>query len=282
MKWNIIADSSCEIFDHDTPNGDVIFNTVPFYITAGSTDYIDNAEIDKDAMLDSMELPDVVSRTSCPSPYTWFEQFEQADNAIAITISSNLSGSYNSAEVACGMIKEKYPEKNVAVIDSRSAGPELIFIIDNVMQAIAAGKSFDEVVDMATRMQQHSHVIFALCSFNNLIKNGRMSKLTGFLVGKLGFWGIGIGSDEGTIQIKGKARSRKKAITAIIDDLRERAGAVKTVLISHCHNLETAEMLKAAIHETWADAEVRIMPTRGLCSYYAERGGLIVGFQDQI
>lgn len=282
MKWNIVADSSCEIFDHTTPSDDVKFNTVPFYITAGSRDFIDDANIDIGAMLDAMEEPDVVSRTSCPSPYTWFEQFEQADNAIAITISGNLSGSYNSAEVARQMIVEKHPEKKVAVIDSRSAGPELIFIIDNVMQAIAAGKSFEEVVDMATRMQQHTHVTFALCSFNNLIKNGRMNKLAGFIAGKLGFWGIGIGSDEGTIQIKGKARSRKKAVTAIVDDLRERAGAVKTVLISHCQNIETAELLRAAILDAWADAEVRIMPTRGLCSYYAERGGLIVGFQDRV
>ena len=94
--------------------------------------------------------------------------------------------------------------------------------------------------------------------------------------------GIGIGTEEGTIQIKGKARGKKKAIAAIVDDIKERAGVAKTVLISHCHNRECAEMLAAAVREKWSNAEVRIMPTRGLCSYYAELGGLIVGFRDNV
>ena len=80
----------------------------------------------------------------------------------------------------------------------------------------------------------------------------------------------------------GKARGKKKAIAAIVDDIKERAGVAKTVLISHCHNRECAEMLAAAVREKWANAEVRIMPTRGLCSYYAELGGLIVGFRDNV
>ena len=171
-----------------------------------------------------MELSEDASQTSCPSPYTWFKQFEKAENSIAVTISGNLSGSYNSAKVAQQMIAEKYPEKNVAIIDSCSAGPELILIIENIYQLIHAGMEFDDVVATTCRMQQHTHVTFALCSFHNLIKNGRMNKYAGLLAGKLGFWGIGIGTEEGTIQIKGKARGKKKAIAAIVDDIKERAG----------------------------------------------------------
>lgn len=281
MKWNIIADSSCEIYDLDTQSDEVAFYTVPFTLTVDGKDYIDDTALDKEDLIASMEACKDASYTSCPSPYTWFEQFEKADYAIAITISSQLSGSYNSAVAGREMALEKYPNKKIAIIDSRSAGPELIFIIEQILHSIAEGMDFEAVVEAAERLQQHTYVTFALCSFHNLIKNGRMSRLTGFLAGKLGFWGIGIGSEEGTIKIKGKARSRKKAISAIIEDLHERAGMVKTVLISHCQNHECAELLRDAIRENWGAVEVRIMPTRGLCSYYAEKGGLIVGFKDE-
>lgn len=282
MKWSIIADSSCDIYGKDLGNDEISFSTIPFYITVAGKDYVDDAALDTNELVAVMEASEEASHTSCPSPYTWFEQFEGADYAIAVTISSQLSGSYNSAQVAQQMIREKYPEKRVAIIDSRSAGPELIFIIESIIESIEAGLDFDAVVAAAERTQQHGHVTFALCSFNNLIKNGRMSKLAGFLAGKLGFWGIGIGTEEGTIHIKGKARSKKKAIAAIVDDIWERAGVVKAVFISHCQNQECAELLKSAIQEKWGQIDVRIMPTRGLCSYYAERGGLIVGFKENI
>ena len=282
MKWNIIADSSCDMFDNQLQDDSVGFCTIPFYINVGNVEFVDDEHLDTGELVAAMELCKDASQTSCPSPYTWFEQFEKAENSIAVTISGNLSGSYNSAKVAQQMIAEKYPEKNVAIIDSCSAGPELILIIENIYQLIRAGMEFDDVVATTRRMQQHTHVTFALCSFHNLIKNGRMTKYAGLLAGKLGFWGIGIGTEEGTIQIKGKARGKKKAIAAIVDDIKERAGVAKTVLISHCHNRECAEMLAAAVREKWANAEVRIMPTRGLCSYYAELGGLIVGFRDNV
>ncbi|MEE0434086.1 MAG: DegV family protein [Peptococcaceae bacterium] len=280
MKWNIIADSSCDIYEINTASDEVAFHTIPFTITVDGKDYVDHETLDKEELVTAMETCKDASHTSCPSPYAWFEQFEKADYAIAVTISSQLSGSYNSAVAGREMALEKYPDKKIAIIDSRSAGPELIFIVEHLLHAIEKGLDFEDVVAAAKQLQQHTYVTFALCSFHNLIKNGRMSRLTGFLAGKLGFWGIGIGSAEGTIQIKGKARSRKKAINAIIDDLRERAGSVKTVLISHCQNHECAEMLRDAIRDNWSNAEVKIMPTRGLCSYYAEKGGLIVGFKD--
>ena len=105
-----------------------------------------------------------------------------------------------------------------------------------------------------------------------------MSRITGFLAGKLGFWGIGIGSEQGTIEIKEKVRGNKKALNAILKDIKERATNIKTVVICHCQNAEFAESLKNAIQNISHTVEVKIMPTRGLCSYYAEKGGLIIGF----
>ena len=278
MKWNIIADSSCDMFDNQLQDDSVRFCTIPFYINVGNVEFVDDEHLDTGELVAAMELCEDASQTSCPSPYTWFEQFEKAENSIAVTISGNLSGSYNSAKVAQQMIAEKYPEKNVAIIDSCSAGPELILIIENIYQLIHAGMEFDDVVATTRRMQQHTHVTFALCSFHNLIKNGRMNKYAGLLAGKLGFWGIGIGSKQGTIEIKQKIRGSKKALDAIIDDMKERGYNCGKVVISHCRNAEFAESVKSAIQSVWDKAEVKIVHARGLCSYYAEKGGLIIGF----
>ena len=98
------------------------------------------------------------------------------------------------------------------------------------------------------------------------------------ITGKLGFWGIGIGSEQGTIEIKEKVRGNKKALNAIIKDIKERATDIETVVISHCQNAEFAENLKNTIQNIYHTVEVKIMPSGGLCSYYAEKGGLIIGF----
>ena len=146
MKWNIIADSSCDMFDNQLQDDSVRFCTIPFYINVATSNSSTTNISTPANSSQPWSFPKTPASTSCPSPYTWFEQFEKAENSIAVTISGNLSGSYNSAKVAQQMIAEKYPEKNVAIIDSCSAGPELILIIENIYQLIHAGMEFDDVV----------------------------------------------------------------------------------------------------------------------------------------
>ena len=136
----------------------------------------------------------------------------------------------------------------------------------------------EKAVSEAEVLLRDTRIVFALSSFDNLVKSGRMSKVAGFVAGKLGMWGIGIGSDEGTISIKGKARGAAKATAMLLDDMKERGFHGGEVVISHCHNFAFADRLKCKIQELWQDTTISIMPTRGLCSYYAERGGLIVSY----
>ena len=168
------------------------------------------------------------------------------------------------------MVLEEQPDKKIAVIDSRSAGSELVLLVKKICELIESGADFETVVEKAELYSRHTHVVFALSSFNNLVKNGRMSKIVGFVANKLGFWGIGIGSEQGTIEIKQKIRGSKKALDAIIEDMKERG--------YNCRNAEFAESVKSAIQSVWDKAEVKIVHARGLCSYYAEKGGLIIGF----
>lgn len=278
MKWNIVTDSSCDLFDLEVPNESVSFSSVPFVINVGNKDFLDDSSLNTKELIDSMEMSDKAGHTSCPSPHTWYKQFKKADISIAITISGKLSGSYRSACVARNMIMDKYPDKRIAVIDSYSAGAEITLLVRKLCSFIVSEDDFDTVVDALKQYMNHTHVVFALSSFNNLIKSGRMNKLSGFIANKLGFWGIGIGSEQGTIKIKKKVRGSKKALEVILNDMKERGFSQGMVVISHCHNRKFAENLKTAIQEIWHNADVTIMPTRGLCSYYAEKGGLIVGF----
>ena len=278
MRWNIIADSSCDSFELEDQHEDISFSTIPFLISADTKDFVDDEALDVSQMISAIESSERPTHTSCPPPLAWYEQFLKQGNSIALTISSNLSGSFNSAKTAMNMVLEECPEKRIALIDSLSTGPELVMIVRKLCESIDAGADFDTVVRKANEYAKHTHIVFALSSFDNLIKNGRMSRIAGFIAGKLHLWGIGIGSEEGTIQVKQKVHGRRKALEAIIADIKERRSQPTDIVISHCLNQELAEDLKACIEQRWDGANVTVVPARGLCSYYAERGGLIVAY----
>ena len=173
---------------------------------------------------------------------------------------------------------EADPDKKIAVLDSRSTGPELVLCVREIERLAREGVGFDEAVNRANAFLDKTKVIFALSSFDNLIKNGRMHKMAGFLAKALGMWGIGSASDEGRIVVEGKTRGSKRTVRALVDCMRERGFSGGNVAISHCANHAVAQALKESILSAWADSRIEILPTRGLCRYYAERGGLIVGF----
>lgn len=279
MKWNIVTDSSCDLFPAVLQGGKVQISSVPFVISVGDRDFVDDETLDTAEMLEAMEHYERASHTSCPAPQSWLEEFEKADFCIAITISSNLSGSMNSAVIAREMALERCPEKKIAVVDSLSTGPEIVMCVEKICSLIEAGADFEKVVSEAESCLHNTHIAFALSSFNNLVKNGRISKVAGFVACKLGMWGIGIGSNEGTIGIKGKVRGSAKALTMLLEDMKEHGFCGGKVTISHCHNRALADRLQSRIRDIWQDAKISVMPARGLCSYYAERGGLIVSYR---
>ncbi len=278
MKWNIIADSSCDLKNITRTYDNIRFSTVPFTINIGADSYVDDETLDISVMLTAMENCPHASQTACPSPYSWYEQFEKAEQSIAITISSQLSGSYNSANAAKEMMLEKEPLRKIAILDSYSTGPAIVLIVEKLYELIEKQLCFEEVVSQMQGFIAIQRTVFALSSFSNLIKNGRMSKFAGVLAGKLGIWGVGIASNEGKIQIKTKVRGSSRVLSALIDDMVERGFTGGAMAISHCYNACLAEKLSEKVQELWQTAEIEILPTRGLCSYYAERGGLIVAF----
>lgn len=280
MIWNIVTDSSCDLrqLPVTTGNDEIRFSSVPFIITVGNTDFVDDDNIDRDGMVEAMELEKTASHTTCPAPAAWVDAFSAEGNVIAVTISANLSGSWGSACAAKDMVLEAQPDKKITIINSISAGAGLVLLVKRIVQAIEAGKSFEEISEEIGAESLRKRTIFALCSFDNLVKNGRMPKLVGFIARRLGLWGIGLGSAEGKIEIKGKVRSEIRARKAILDDMAQWEGSISYIAICHCQNEEMALALKADMTALYKDAQVDILETRGLCSYYAERHGIIVAY----
>ena len=276
--WHIVSDTSCDL--HTLEGGDGVFDfaTIPFTIRIGSTEYIDDENMPVEEMLTANENHAEMAQTSCPSPEDWHACFAPEGPVLAFTISSALSGSYNSACTAKQMLQEENPGKQIAVIDSKATGPEVAMLVLKAREMILAGKPFDEIETALNREAEKIHTVFALASYHNLIKAGRVNRLIGFIAGHLGFWGIGIGSDEGEIAIRGKARGDRSMIRFLVDEMKKVGSEVKEIRISHCQNEKDALMLKAQIEAAFPGKTVTVMATRGLDSFYAERRGLIIGF----
>ena len=278
MIWHLVSDTACDLFTLEGGEGQMDFATIPFTIRIGDKEYTDDERMPIPEMLEANETHAEMAQTACPSPEDWREKFSAPGPVIAFTISSALSGSYNSACTARNMILDEEPGKQIAIIDSKATGPEEAMLVWKARDLILEGKPFEEIEKELEETARRIHTSFALASYHNLIKSGRVSRLIGFIAGHLGFWGIGIGSDKGEIDIRGKARGSRSMIRFLTEEIGKVGIAGKQILISHCLNEKDALALKASLEQAFPGTEVLVQATRGLDSFYAERSGLIVGY----
>ena len=276
--WHLVSDSSCDLYELEGTEGKMDFATIPFTIRIGGKEYVDDENMNVGDMLEANETHSEMAQTACPSPEAWREKFSAPGPVIAFTISGALSGCYNSALIGRNMVLEDEPDKQIAVIDTKATGPEVSMLIWRARDLILEGKSFEEIEKDLNETADRIHTCFALISYHNLIKSGRVSRLIGFIAGHLGFWGIGMGDEKGEIVIRGKARGSKSMVRFLVEEISKVGIAGKQIVISHCQNLKDAEALKKALEAAHAGIEVLVQATRGLDSFYAEREGLIVGY----
>ena len=278
LTWHLVSDTASDLYTLEGMNDKMDFSTIPFTIRIGGQEYTDNENMPIEEMLEANESHAEMAQTACPSPEDWREKFSAPGPVIAFTISSALSGSYNSACTGKAMVLEEEPDKQIAVIDTKSTGPEQAMLIRRARDLILEGKTIGEIEEDLNETAKRIHTVFALASYHNLIKAGRVSRLIGFIAGHLGFWGIGAGDDKGEIAIRGKARGSRSMIRFLTEEIGKTGVAGKQIVISHCMNEKDALALKASLEAAFPQAEVLVQPTRGLDSFYAERSGLIVGY----
>ena len=275
MSFKIVTDSSADI---KTLSG-VDFESVPLKIITDVKEYVDDESLDVVGMISDLQKYKGKSRSSCPNMQEFINAFGEADEVFCITITSGLSGSFNSASMAAKAYMEEHPERRVHVIDSLSTGAENALLIEKIRDLIVDGNNFDTVKEKITEYHNHTRLIFALESMINLANNGRVSPIAAKFAGLVGIRAIGRASDVGTLEMTGKTRGAVPTAAQITADMIKEGCTGGKVRIHHANNLQSAELLKTKILEKLPEASVEISHAGGLCSFYAEQGGLLVGFE---
>lgn len=274
----IVADSSADTLA--LPG--VSFACAALKILTAEREYVDDAALDVPRMAEELRHYSGKSSTACPGVGDWLAAFGDAEQVVCVTITSNLSGSYNAACIAKQDYEEQHPGRQVYVLDSLSAGPELRLLLEKLRELVLAGNAFADVCAAIRDYAKTTGLLFMLESMRNLANNGRVNPLVARAAGLLGIRAVGKASDEGTLELLDKCRGEKKALAAIVEHMKRLGHAGGRVRISHCGNETAAHALRELILERFGKAQVEIYPARGLCSFYAEQGGLLVGFERAI
>lgn len=271
----IVADSSADTLVLEG----VDFASAPLIIRTEEKNYVDDATLDVAQMAEDLLHYSGKSSTACPGVGEWLEAFGDADEVFCVTITGNLSGSYNAAAIAAREYRETYPERRVFVVDSLSTGPEMRLLLERLRDDVAAEMDFDAICDDVSAYSVKTGLLFVLESMRNLANNGRVSRLAAKAAGLLGIRAVGKASDVGTLEMLDKCRGGKKAQAAVVEHMLALGYVGGAVRISHVGNEEAATNLRDAIAERYPDAAIQVYHARGLCSFYAEKGGMLIGFE---
>ena len=275
MRYQIVSDSSSNVFHIEGVN----YTTVPMKVIAGEKEYIDNADLDVRGMVDDLKSHKGKSGSSCPNAQEWLDAFGDADMVFGVTISRNLSGSYNAAQQAAQDFAEAHPNAKIHIFDTLSAGPEMAMVVEKLLQLLEQGCSFEEIVAQVREYQNHTHILFCLESMNNLARNGRVNPAVAKIASVLGIRACG-DAQNGQIVPTQKPRGQKKATETLAAMVRERGfGSGSWLRIAHCFGEPQAMALVEALRKDFPDARYTIEPTTALCSFYAEEGGLMIAME---
>lgn len=276
MKSKIVVDSAANLYQMEG----IDFACAPIKVVTEEQEYPDDGRLDAVQVAETLRSYKGRSSTSCPNVGDWLAAYQGADQVFAITITGTLSGSYNAALLAAQDYQQENPEAKVYVLDSLSAGPELQLLAERLRVLFDAGTPFEEICVQMEEYKQHTHLLFSLESLNNLARNGRVSPAVAAVARMLGIRVVGTASLSGELEVLVKTRGEHGALERIVLEMKARGFVDGLVRILHCSNPAAATRLKNMITTVFEGAEVQIMPCGVLCSYYAELGGLMIGFED--
>lgn len=275
MNIKIIADSSSNLHRVE---GNAI-DTVPLKIVTDEREFCDDASLNVDEMLSYMQSYSGRSGTSCPNVGEWLDAFGDAEAVFTVSITSGLSGCHNAAQQAAHMYLGEHPDRKTCCLDTLSTGPEMVLIVEKLQELIARGLDFDKIKRKIHRYMESTHLLFMLERMDNLANNGRVSPLIAKAAGLLGIRVVGSASDKGTLHQEHKCRGEKKALGAMLKSMIDRGYEGGKVRIAHCANVKAAVEMSALIREVYPNADVQLHECGGLCCFYAEQGGLLLGYE---
>ena len=277
LDYKIAIDSCGELTE--SWRKDPRIESVPLTLIVGKEEIIDDADFDqKDFLKKVAECPEC-PRSACPSPEAYRKAFEAgADRMYAVTLSAELSGSYNSALVGRNLYMEEHPDAKIHVFNSRSASVGETLIGIKIVECEENGMTFEETVEAVEEYIDSMNTYFVLDSLDSLRKNGRLKGVKALVASALKIKPIMGSTPEGSICQLDQARGINKALLKMRDYIVDRtADAENRILaISNCNCRERAEMVKHAIEEKFRPGKIIILDTAGVSSLYANDGGIIV------
>lgn len=277
MKFKVIVDSCGEL----TPEmkQDERFASAALTLEVGADTIVDDETFDQADFLRKVAAYPECPKSACPSPEVYQKGFEtDAEHLYAVTLSSELSGSYNSAELGKNLVLEEHPEKKIHVFNSKSASVGETLIALKIQECEEAGMEFEQVVETVDAYIESQHTYFVLENLDTLRKNGRLTGIKALVAGALNIKPVMGSTPEGTICQKAKARGMKKALVKMADYVEQETenAREKVLVISHCNCEQRAKDFEKILLEKMEVKKSIIVDTAGISSMYANDGGIIV------
>lgn len=277
MSYKIVVDSCCEL--PEKLKKDPHFQIVPLTLIVGETyEKPDDENFNQREFLDAVAACPTCPKSACPSPERYMEAYRtQAEHVYAVTLSSQLSGSYNSAVLGKNLYHDAYGKKDIYVVDSRSASCGETQLAYKIMEYEEEGLSFEEITEKIEQYVKEMHTYFVLETLETLRKNGRLSRVKALVASTLNIKPLMAG-DNGSIVQLGQGIGMKKALAKLVETAvnNVRNAETRRLMITHCNNPSAAESVRKSIEEKIRVKEVLIMDTAGVSSMYANDGGVIV------
>ena len=274
MKNNLVVDS-CTDFIKETED----IPRVPFRILIEDEEIIDeNLDIIK--LIEKMKNTKKQIKTACAPPEDFINKLKEEANNFIVTISSQLSGSYNSAMVAVETFKEKFPDSFVHIFDTKTAAAGETLIAMKVKSLIEENLNVEEIIERTNKFIAKTNTLFILESLDNLAKNGRITNFKAILANMLHIVPIMGADDDGHIVLREQVRGKKKAFARLVDKIAEyNVDYENTILgITHVNCLEKAEKLRDDIKAKYPFKDIKIFKSSGLSTIYADDGGIVIAF----
>ena len=276
MKYKIVGDSCCDFTAEDLKKEYI--SRVPLILTVGDTDVIDDDTFDQEKYLDMVDRCPDCPRSSCPSPENYMQHFEGAENVFVVTLSSKLSGSYNSAMLAKQIYQENHPNVKIHVFDSKSAAAAQHLICERLENYIEQDLDFKTIVEKTEQYVGEIRTLFVLDSLDTMLKNGRITKVKALAANMLNIKPVLHGVD-GEIQQLDQARGMNKALNKLLSHIeKEGYDNTKPVRITQCGSMERCKNVRKILMERFGFTDVKILDANGISTTYESRGGVIVCF----
>jgi len=278
MGFKIIVDSCCDLTEDLRKRFNIL--TASLSIDVEEKHFVDDEDLDREELLDAMRNSSDAPKTASPGPGPFLDLYRKYDNIFVVTLSKELSATYQNAVLAKDLLMEETEDKLVKVFNSFSASAGETMIACKLGELVESGLNREEIIEKAVKYVDEMQTLFVLDSLDNLIKAGRMGKLKGKIASFFNIKPVLGATPEGTITLVDKARGSKRAVRKLIDKIGEKGENLeeKVLGIAHCNALEKAELIKEKSAEKYNFREIIIVETAGISTVYANEGGIVLAF----